>query len=47
MCSSTSCNWPDRLGFDLIEAANAKIDRNEERYPADKVRGSAKKYNEY
>ena len=37
----------DRLGFDLIEAANAKIDRNEERYPADKVRGSAKKYNEY
>lgn len=37
----------DRLGFDLVEAANTKIDRNEERYPADKVRGSAKKYNEY
>ncbi len=37
----------DRLGFDLIDAANAKIDRNDARYPADRVRGSARKYDEY
>jgi len=37
----------DRLGFDLVAAANAKIDRNEVRYPADRVRGQSKKYDEY
>jgi dCTP diphosphatase len=37
----------DRLGIDLAGAAMAKIARNETRYPADKVRGSAKKYSEY
>jgi NTP pyrophosphatase (non-canonical NTP hydrolase) len=37
----------DKLGIDLIAAAHAKIDDNERRYPADKVRGSSKKYNEY
>jgi len=37
----------DTLGFDLIAAANAKIDRNDLRYPADKVRGSSKKYDQY
>lgn len=37
----------DKLGIDLIEAANTKIDGNAQRYPADKVRGSAKKYTEY
>ena len=37
----------DRLGFDLVAAANAKIDRNEARYPADQVRGQSKKYDEY
>lgn len=37
----------DKLGVDLFSAAEAKISRNEEKYPADKVRGSAKKYNEY
>lgn len=31
----------DRLGIDLAEAANRKIDLNETRYPADEVRGSA------
>jgi len=37
----------DRLGFDLVAAANAKIDRNEARYPANQVRGQSKKYDEY
>jgi dCTP diphosphatase len=37
----------DRLGFDLVAAANAKVDRNEARYPADQVRGQSKKYDEY
>jgi dCTP diphosphatase len=37
----------DRLGIDLAGAAMAKITRNEVRYPADTVRGSAKKYTEY
>jgi len=37
----------DKLGIDLIAAANSKIDENAKRYPADKVRGSAKKYTEY
>ena len=37
----------DRLGVDLIEAANDKIAINEVRYPADKVRGSAHRAEEY
>lgn len=37
----------DRLGVDLVEAANEKITINEERYPADKVRGSARRASEY
>jgi dCTP diphosphatase len=37
----------DKLGIDLLSVAEAKIARNKEKYPADKVRGSAKKYNEY
>ena len=37
----------DKLGIDLFGAAEAKIARNKEKYPADKVRGSAKKYSEY
>lgn len=37
----------DKLGVDLARAAEAKIARNEERYPSEKVRGSAKKYTEY
>lgn len=37
----------DTLQFDLLEAAHRKIDLNEKRYPADQVRGSARKYNEY
>lgn len=37
----------DRLGIDLISATNRKIKSNEAKYPADLVRGSSRKYNEY
>jgi NTP pyrophosphatase (non-canonical NTP hydrolase) len=37
----------ERLGFDLIAAAHAKLGDNERRYPVEKVRGSSKKYTEY
>lgn len=37
----------DKLQFDLIASAHAKIEKNGENYPAEKVRGSARKYNEY
>ncbi len=37
----------DRLGVDLIEAAKDKIAINELRYPADRVRGSARRAAEY
>jgi len=37
----------DRLGIDLEEATYRKIEVNRLKYPADKVRGSSKKYTEY
>jgi NTP pyrophosphatase (non-canonical NTP hydrolase) len=37
----------DQLNIDLIAAVNQKVKKNEEKYPADTVRGSAKKYTEY
>ena len=37
----------DRLGVDLVQAAQQKISLNEQKYPAEQVRGSAKKYHEY
>ena len=37
----------DRLGVDLLDAALLKMEKNALKYPADIVRGSAKKYNEY
>lgn len=37
----------DRLGIDLIEATERKIAINDEKYPAEKVRGSSRKYTEY
>ncbi|MBP1626070.1 MAG: hypothetical protein H6Q00_545 [Holophagaceae bacterium] len=37
----------DKLGFDLLEAARLKIEHNARNYPAEQVRGSARKYNEY
>lgn len=35
-----------KYDIDLIEVGKAKLKRNEEKYPVDKSRGSAKKYNE-
>ena len=35
----------DKLGIDLIESANKKIDLNNERYPVTEAYGSAKKPN--
>ncbi len=37
----------DKLDVDLIEAALDKIRINEERYPADRVRGDARRASEY
>lgn len=37
----------DQLDIDLIAAASSKIKSNEDKYPADLVRGSARKYTEY
>jgi len=37
----------DRLDIDLLEAAEAKFARNAEKYPAERVRGQALKYDEY
>ena len=34
----------ERAGFDLGEAAAAKIEANELKYPAEKARGNARKY---
>ena len=37
----------DKLQFDLLASAHNKVKKNAEKYPAGKVRGSARKYNEY
>ncbi|WP_185232929.1 nucleotide pyrophosphohydrolase [Teredinibacter franksiae] len=37
----------DQLNIDLMHAATNKAHVNEARYPAEQVRGSAKKYNQY
>jgi dCTP diphosphatase len=37
----------DKLDVDLLDVAARKIELNAEKYPADNVRGSAKKYTEY
>lgn len=36
----------DKLDVDLIGAANEKIESNAKKYPVDKSKGNAKKYNE-
>ena len=36
----------DKLGLDEDEIVNAKMDKNEAKYPVEKSRGSNKKYNE-
>lgn len=37
----------DQLHIDLLQAAEAKLAVNEAKYPADTVRGSARKYSDY
>ena len=37
----------DKLDVDLLAAVAAKIEKNALKYPADKVRGSMKKYSDY
>ena len=37
----------DRLDVDLMRAADDKMVLNERKYPADRVRGDARKYTEY
>jgi dCTP diphosphatase len=37
----------DKLGVDLLQAAEDKLVLNESRYPADRVRGDSRKYDEY
>lgn len=37
----------DKLEIDLLAAADQKILLNEKKYPADRVRGEARKYTEY
>jgi NTP pyrophosphatase (non-canonical NTP hydrolase) len=37
----------DKLDINIGEAIEQKINKNEAKYPAEKVRGSAKKYTEY
>jgi NTP pyrophosphatase (non-canonical NTP hydrolase) len=40
-------NLCDRAGIDLPAAVDAKLARAEQKYPADRVRGQALKYDEY
>ena len=35
----------DKLGLDVDEIVNAKMDKNEAKYPVDKAKGKADKYN--
>ena len=37
----------DQLGVDLMDVTNKKMTINESKYPAERVRGSAKKYSDY
>lgn len=37
----------DKLDVDLLEASLHKLEKNAVKYPAEQVRGSAKKYSEY
>ncbi len=36
----------DKLGLDVDEIVNSKMDKNERKYPVEKAKGNAKKYNE-
>ena len=37
----------DRYDFDVIDIMKKKLSKNEQKYPVDKARGNARKYNEY
>jgi NTP pyrophosphatase (non-canonical NTP hydrolase) len=37
----------DKLGIDALAAADEKLQKNEAKYPAETVRGKAKKYTDY
>lgn len=37
----------DQLGIDILDNVGQKMQENEKKYPADQVRGSARKYTEY
>jgi len=37
----------DNLGIDLLKAMQAKLQKNQEKYPVSKAKGNAKKYNEF
>ncbi len=37
----------DKLGVDIADAVEKKIEKNGAKYPADRVKGSSKKYTEY
>lgn len=39
-------NMLDKLGIDVDEIVNAKMDKNEAKYPVEKARGSAAKYDQ-
>jgi dCTP diphosphatase len=39
--------FADKLEIDLVRAAEEKIELNARKYPADQVRGDARKYDEY
>ncbi len=37
----------DKLGLDVDEIVNAKMDKNEKKYPVEKAKGTAAKYTEF
>jgi len=39
--------FSDVMNLDLVAATEAKLEKNAKKYPAEKVRGNSKKYNEY
>ena len=42
-----SQNLLDKLGLDADEIVNMKMDQNEAKYPVEKAKGSAVKYNQF
>ncbi len=38
-------DMPDKLGLDVDEIVNSKIAKNEAKYPVEKSKGRAEKYN--